>query len=358
MSATNTNTGLYVDEHTTFIVRRDLEQPVASECELLVETHFSGANPADTKHVNLLGIYPAVLGYDFCGKVLKASTNSRFHPGDLVAGFTPTGIGRPARYRTYQQYLACPEDMVFLVPANLPPHEAACFSVVTMTAADALYNLFRFPHPGDDIQAGHHQGKSAGPLLIWGVSSSVGLCAVQLAKASGIYPIFVTASPSRHALLRGLGATQCFDYKSPNVVSQVNSALRDGQWDSLDYGFDTVGSHGSAKLMAECVSNGATLVSVVLQDDHRFKMPFATPNQNTTIHPKGAPHPITIPARTADYQHAWKALNWAVVSYGRGFRFPAVEVLEGTAEKALDELKVLGDNGRGFGKLVLAHPLQ
>ncbi|QMW40855.1 hypothetical protein G4B11_004135 [Aspergillus flavus] len=355
MSQSNTNTGLYADEHAIFRVRRDLQFPVPEEGELLIETQFSGANPADVKHATFLGIYPAVLGYDFCGKVLQAPPQSSFSPGDTVAGYTPTGLNRPAGYGTHQQYLVCPEDMAFHVPANLPPHHAACLSVVTMTAADTLYSIFKFPLPGTKDTE-----KTGKPVLIWGASSSVGLCAVQLARASGIYPIFVTASPQRHPLLLELGATQCFDYRSPEVVSQIKSALEQGQWSSIDYAFDTVGSYGgtgSAQLMAECVSEEACLVSVVVQRDPKFKMPIATPNRDCTIRVHGAPRPITIPARPSDYVRAWQALQWAVTNYGAGFQFPSVDVVSGTAENALEQVQALGDGTRGFGKLALEHPL-
>ncbi|KAI2882788.1 hypothetical protein CBS76997_3896 [Aspergillus niger] len=351
------NAALYVDEDVKFSVRRHQEIPTPGDGELLIETQFSGTNPADLKHATLLGIYPAILGYDFCGTVLKAPTSSTFHPGDLVAGYTPTGINRPSKYGTHQRYLACPEDMVFPVPAALPPHHAASLTVVAMTAADALYNIFNLPLP----QENDNQGKTTRSLLIWGASSSVGLCAVQLARASGIHPIIVTASPERHSLLQEFGATHCFDYKSSSVVSDIKATVKDSQWGPLTCGFDAVGSQrggvSSAKLVAECCSEDATLVSVVVQSDSRFKMPIATPNSDVVIKVQEVPFPITIPARPADYQRAWRALIWAVEHYGVNFRLPSVGIFEGTAEEALEELKAIADGGR-FGKLALKHPLQ
>ncbi|KAL4888831.1 chaperonin 10-like protein [Aspergillus ambiguus] len=351
-----TNTALYCDEKLSFGIRRSKETYAPEVGELRIETIYSGVNPADVKHATLLGIYPAVLGYDFCGKVVEAPTGSKFQPGDLVAGYTPTGVGRPAKYGTHQQHLVCPEDMLFSVPPNLPPDHAACLSVVTMTACDALYNIFKFPLPADNAGA-----KEPRPLLIWGASSSVGLSAVQLARASGVYPILVTASPKNHPLLLRMGATRCFDYKSPNAASEIRLALEQEQWGPILYGFDTVGSEagvGSAQLMAGCVSHDAELVSVVVQQDPRFKMPFATTNSDVTLHVRGVPHPITIPARKTDYEHAWKAFQWAVVHYGSDFEFPSVEISKGSAEDALNQLEMIASHGRGLGKLVLQHPLQ
>ncbi|RHZ56273.1 zinc-binding alcohol dehydrogenase family protein [Aspergillus thermomutatus] len=357
MSTTIANAALYVDENLRFGVRRREPIPSTVDGELLIETIYSGANPADIKHATLLGIDPAVLGYDFCGRVFSAPQGSKFKPGEIVAGYTPAGIGRPTRYGTHQRYLACPEEMCFRVPASLPPSHAACLPVVAMTAADALYNIFELPVPNDSSS---NAGTSFGPILIWGASSSVGICAVQFAKASGIAPIIVTASPGRHSLLKELGATHTLDYKSPNVAGEIREILEKTQCNEIQYGFDAVGSpqgKGSAQLMAECVSKEATLVSVVVQEDPRFKMPLATPNLSVTVRPAGAPGSITIPARPADYERAWEAFQWAIKNYGICFRLPAVEVFQGTAEEALEEVKALADGGRGFGKLVLEHPL-
>lgn len=355
MQATVANVALFVNENVEFQVHHEPPGFEPADGELLIETYFSGANPADIKHATLLGIYPAVLGYEFSGKVVKTPRASKFSPGDIVAGYTPTGIKRPAKYGTHQRYLVCPENMAFLVPAAMPQHHAACLTVVAMTAADALYNIFKFPPP----QEGGHDKKS-GPLLIWGASSGVGLCAVQFAHASGAYPIIVTASPERHSLLLELGATCCFDYKSPDVVSNIKTAAQIYQCGELDRGFDaagTVGRGSSAEMMAQCLSNNASLVSTVVRDDSRFKTPWSTANRDLVFRINGV-HEITISARPNAHWHAWECFIWAVENYGVHFRLPSVEVFAGTAEEALNQIKLLADHGRGFGKLALQHPLR
>ncbi|KAL3471032.1 chaperonin 10-like protein [Aspergillus californicus] len=355
MASTTVNKALSVDENAVFGVSRVNTVPELNDGEILVEVQFSGSNPADIKHATLLGVNSTVLGYDFCGKVLEAPGSSTFSPGDIIAGYTPTGIGRPSKYGAHQRYLVCPEDMAFLVPEKLPLHHAACLSVVAMTAADALYNIFKLPLPQEASKS--HPTR---PLLIWGAASSVGICAIQLAHASGVYPIFVTASPKRHPLLLKMGATRCFDYNTPDIAARIETALKDAQCGALHYGFDAVGSQGStssALLLAQCTSKDAKLASVVIQDDPRFEMPFATPNRDVTFQIGGVPRSITIPARPDDYQRVRKALQWVIANYNGHFLFPSVEVFEGTAEDALEELKSLADGGRGFGKLVLKHPL-
>ncbi|KAI9044358.1 zinc-binding alcohol dehydrogenase family protein [Aspergillus affinis] len=353
MATPKDNISLHVDETLSYSVKHGLEWQDPKDGEFLVETYFSGANPSDTKHATDMGIYPVVLGYDYCGKVLKTPPNSPFQPGQIVAGYTQTGLGRPLRYGTHQKYLSGVTETAFVVPENLPKQHAACLGVVTMTASDAIFNHFQIPLPTEPAQ-------NLGPLLIWGVSTSVGISALQLARASGISPIFVTASPERHALLRELGATHCFDYKSPTVVSEIKEALKTTESGAFRYALDAIGARqdgGSAQSIAACSSDETALASVVVQFDPRFKLPLAAPNQDVSVQIQGIPQPITIPARYADYERAWKGVLWAAENYGKQFRFPSVKVFKGTAEEALEELKVVGDHGRGFGKLALQHPL-
>ncbi|OJJ96269.1 hypothetical protein ASPACDRAFT_63725 [Aspergillus aculeatus ATCC 16872] len=361
MATARFQTGLYVDDTLNFTVRRDLPIPKPAAGEILVETLYSGANPADTKHATQLGISPAVLGYDFCGKVLEVAPQChRFRPGAIVAGYTPTGLNRPAKYGTHQSYLVCPEEMAFHVPATLPLPDAAALTVVTMTAADALFNLLGIPPPQEEAPTGGVQAGSKG-LLIWGASSSVGICAVQLARASGVSPILVTASPQRHALLMKLGATHCFDYRSPTVVDEITRAIQESN-STVAYGLDAVGSDtgtgdSSAALLARCLTPDADLVSLVVQDDPRFRMPLATPNRDVTIKVAAVPRPVTIPARPADFERAWRVLEWVMRGYRVRFRLPRVEVFGGSAQDALEVLTGLAEGGRMFGKVVLRHPL-
>lgn len=352
---------IYVDENLNFgVFHNDVEPPKLVAGEILVEASFSGANPADVKHSTLLGIFPTHLGYDLCGKVIQTAPDSAFQVGEVVAGYTPTGLGRPSKYGAHQRYTICPEDMVFRVPKNLLQSDAACMSVVTMTAADALYNNFKFRLPQETATSQafpYIADSSFGPLLIWGASSSVGICAVQLAAASGVYPILVAASSSRHELLKKLGATHCFDYRSATVVSDIKAMIQKYEEDGKAYIFDTVGTQDAVQLTASFMNEKSEIVSVEFQKDPRFRMACGIMNADVTMKPVHLPHTVTAPARLGDHLRAWSVLEWAVANYGKGFKFEVVEVFEGSAENALEELKNLAGHGRGFGKLVLKHPL-
>lgn len=354
------NTCLFVDNDCKTSVIRNFPFPTPGHDEYLIEVLYSGVNPADIKHAPGLGIRDVVMGYDFCGRVVRAPESppggpgtARFEVGELVAGMTPTGVGRPQKYGSHQDQLAAPEDLMFSVPEGLAPQEAAALTVVACTAADALYGFFKAPPPGENGS----QGAGQGPLLVWGGSTGVGLCLVQLAWASGVSPIIATASPARHELLLDLGATHCFDYRDPEVTSKIRAAVKDSGAGRLSYAIDTAGSGDAVELIEQLVEPETVFLSTVVHPGKpHLKMPLACTRHDVPLRFANGME-ITVPARTEDWKKTWGAINWAVAHYGRGFRMPAVEVFDGSAEDALVELQKVAAQGK-FGKLVIKHPLK
>ncbi|KAK2601131.1 hypothetical protein N8I77_010601 [Diaporthe amygdali] len=353
------NTCLFFDNDCKTSVIRNSPRPTPADDEYLIEVLYSGVNPADVKHGTELGMRDVVMGYDFCGRVLQVPTSpsegqgkAKFAVDELVAGMTPTGLGRPQKYGSHQNQLAAPEDMMYKVPTSVPPQEAASLTVVACTAADALYGFFKVPTP----DASGPQTGSAGSLLVWGGSTGVGICLIQLARASGVSPIIATASPGRHELLKELGATYCFDYKDPDVRSKIQAAIQESGAGKLSFAIDVAGSSDAVELMEQIVAPETVLLSTVFHPSRpQLKMPIAcTRNDLSLRFPNG--REITVPARVEDWKRTWSAINWAVTHYGKGFRMPAVEVFEGSGEDALVELHKVAGQGR-FGKLVIKHPL-
>ncbi|RSL59710.1 hypothetical protein CEP54_007200 [Fusarium duplospermum] len=350
----NTTKALFVDQNVQFEVIQKNDLPKPADGELLIKVLFSGANPADIKHSTELGIINTTLGYDFCGEVIETTnSNSPYKPGDTVAGYTPSGLGRSSKYGSHQAYLTCPETMLFKVPDNLPQSDAACLTVVAMTAADALYNYLQFPLPGETERFDKN-----GPFLLWGATGAVGYCALQYAVASGISPIFVAATPEKFEHLESLGATKCFDYKAEDVYESINTALKALGHDDFTYAFDAAGAPNSGDQVLRCISDKTVAASTLFRESKQFKFPLATPNLDFTVQLAGMPHPITVPARPADYERAWKALTWAVENYGRAFRSVPVRVLDGTAESALKEIQRVVKVGGGFSKIAIQQPMK
>ncbi|KAL5585818.1 hypothetical protein FOVSG1_013510 [Fusarium oxysporum f. sp. vasinfectum] len=349
----NPTKALFVTSQNEFKVIEKHEVPRPGDGELLIKTLFSGVNPADMKHTTVLGINNTVIGYDFCGQVLETSNRqSTYKPGDIVAGYTPSGVGRSCDFGTHQAYFKCPEAMLFKVPANLPQPDAATLSCVAMTAADAIFNCFKLPLPTELGST-----KPNGPLLLWGATGAVGYCALQFAITTGVLPIFVTAQSNHFEHLRSLGITYLFDYKDPNVYESIAKALKESGHNAFAYALDAPGTPGSADQVLRATSDETQLVSTVMQENKRFVMPTALPSADFVIQPPGVPHPISIPARPADGERARKGLLWAVENYGTSFRLPPIRVMEDTSEKILHEIHRVVEQGSGFSKLAVKHPL-
>ncbi|KAL0945012.1 uncharacterized protein CTRU02_202899 [Colletotrichum truncatum] len=359
LPTTSTAPALFVDQNNEFKVLRFVPVPELVEGELIVKVLYSGVNPADVKHAPLLGINSTILGYDFCGHVVKANENSEYKIGDLVAGFTPFGVGQLWKHGAHQEYLSNPEELTFKVPKNMTSVEAASLTTILMTAADGIYSKTGYSLPSGK----HIEGFRSGPLLVWGGATSVGIAMIQLARASGAHPILVTASPKRHELLKKLGATYCFDYNSSDVAGQIKAVVGELKAGPIAYAADCAGYPGteqepsSAAQMAACVeeSDKATFISVIPQPDKRFKFIFACADRESKMNFPGKPT-VTVPARPEDFKRMRAALLWSVENYGNGFVMPSVEVFKGRAEDALEQIHKIAVLGR-FGKLVLEHPL-
>lgn len=95
-------------------------------------------------------------------------------------------------------------------------------------------------------------------LLIWGGSSSVGSCAIQLAKAAGA-TIITTASPKNFAYVKTLGAEEVFDYRADDVEDQIVNWL---QSKTVLGAFHAVGENGAVQTCARIVdrSQGKAIV--------------------------------------------------------------------------------------------------
>ena len=69
------------------------------------------------------------------------------------------------------------------------------------------------------------------------LSVAVGQTAMRVAALAG-YKVVTTASPHNFDLLRSLGASTVFSYRSPDVIAQIKIAMGD----SLRQAFDALGS--------------------------------------------------------------------------------------------------------------------
>jgi NADPH:quinone reductase-like Zn-dependent oxidoreductase len=170
--------------------------------------------------------YPTVLGSDTAGEVADVGRAvTRFRVGDRVLAHA-VGTDKDsnsAAEGTFQQYTVALERMTAPIPDAMPFAEAAVLPLATSTAACGLFQAdqlgLRYPSP-----ASPPTGPAKQTVLVWGGSTSVGSCAVQLAAAAG-YEVISTASPRNFDYVASLGAAQVFDYGSPTVVPDLISAF-------------------------------------------------------------------------------------------------------------------------------------
>ncbi|GAA5955314.1 hypothetical protein JCM8115_001912 [Rhodotorula mucilaginosa] len=216
---------------------RDVPVPEPGAGEVVVKTSAIALNPTDWKHRDFLAPPGSWLGCDFAGKVEKVGSGvDNVRVGDRVAAFVHGGQWEGEG--SFAEYVKAQAGLVWRVPDNLSDEEAAAAGGIgPWTAIQALYMRLGLNLPNSP-------SKDREPILVWGGSTSVGLYALQLLKASGYTPISVS-SEKNFDLVKKFGAAAVFDYNDPETPAKVAKA-----YPSLQYGLD-------------CISEGKTTVSIV-----------------------------------------------------------------------------------------------
>ncbi|CAJ2511889.1 Uu.00g075140.m01.CDS01 [Anthostomella pinea] len=204
--------------------------------ELVIRNAAFAINPADyIKQVKGNMVfpwvkYPFVLGSDVAGEVVEVgSAVTRFRAGDRVVAYAAsTDPGRNSNAKGgFQLYSLVCDNMAAPVPEGMALESAAVLPMGVTTASCALFgkDFLKLRRPGV-AGAGAGPDKKTGSkevVLVWGGSTSVGCNAIQLAVAAG-YDVVTTCSPRNFNLVKSLGATQAFDYRSPTVVADIVAA--------------------------------------------------------------------------------------------------------------------------------------
>jgi NADPH:quinone reductase-like Zn-dependent oxidoreductase len=140
-----------------------------------------------------------VLGGYFSGEVESVGKDvTKFRKGDRVFGSTGLKLG------AYGEYLCLPDSCTIVAkPANMSFEEAA---VVPMGGLNALHFLRRA-----DIRSGEK-------VLINGAGGSIGVWAVQIAKAMGAEVTAVDCA-IKEEMLRRIGADHFVDYAKEDFAS-------------------------------------------------------------------------------------------------------------------------------------------
>jgi NADPH:quinone reductase-like Zn-dependent oxidoreductase len=213
---------------------RPATRPTAGPYEAVIRVRCVAVNPVDAIEGLLRRVvtpwvrYPTVLGSDVAGEVIAVGEGvTRLRVGDRVLGYA---AGQERARNTplegaFQRYVTVLERVCTPIPDHVSFEAAAVLPLALATAAAGLYELDQLalplPASAELPTAAPRDGEV---VLVWGASTSVGINAVQLARASG-FSVFATAGRHNHELVRSLGAEAVFDYRDGDVDKAVIDAL-------------------------------------------------------------------------------------------------------------------------------------
>ncbi|TPG35203.1 NADP-dependent oxidoreductase [Mycobacterium hodleri] len=219
---------------------QDIELPALSEGQVFVDVRAAGANPIDYKlYGGEMGRDPASLpmpiGMEVAGVVAEITPGAAGYTGGLTVGDEVIVTNISGGYS--DRVVAAAAD-VGHKPESLTFEQAAGLLLVGGTAWHLLTNTA--VGTGDTV-------------LIHGASGGVGLMAVQLAVARGA-KVIATASPARHAQLRGYGAEP--------VAYGAGLADRIRAIGPVDAALDLVGTDEALDTSVELVADRARIATI------------------------------------------------------------------------------------------------
>ena len=219
----------------------ELPTPAPAAGQVLVRVHGAGAGPWDVGFLSggFPGVgLPFVPGQEVAGVVEAAGDDTGVQPGERVyASLFPAGGG-------FAELALASADRLTTMPDQASFEEAAALVIGGGTAHEGLIDRGR-------LQAGD-------TVLITAAAGGVGSAAVQIAAAVGARALGV-ASPGNHDYLRGLGASEVFDYHAADWVQQVRAAVPGG----VDLLFDCAGGQTRDQAL-DAVRDGGRAISIVL----------------------------------------------------------------------------------------------
>lgn len=208
----------------------DIEIPLLSRGQVLVEVNFSGA--CRTQVLEVWGMkgedkwLPHCLGHEGVGTVMETGPEvSRVRPGDRVIMSWLKGDGVEAggaKYAhegavvnagavtTFQKMAVCSENRLSLVPVGVKPEHAVMLGCALPTGYGCVVNTGR--------------AKEGESIAVFGVGG-IGQSAIMTAAALGLSPIIaVDVSDDRLGMARSFGATLLVNAMAENPVEIIRSA--------------------------------------------------------------------------------------------------------------------------------------
>jgi NADPH:quinone reductase len=221
----------------------ELPKPQPKEGEVLLKVEAIGLNRAEVMfrsgHYLDQPNFPSLLGYEASGIVEEVGTGvTGLKPGDRVGSIPSFSM---TKYGTYGEYTVLPAYALAPYPANLSPVEGASIWMQYITA----YGVVEV----GGLKKGQH-------LLITAATSSVGLAAIQTAKAVGAISIATTRNKAKASALSDVGADFVINTKSEDLIQRVHE-ITNGKGFAL--AFDPVAGPG-LETLAKAAGKGAMII--------------------------------------------------------------------------------------------------
>ncbi|MBI1425765.1 MAG: zinc-binding dehydrogenase [Gammaproteobacteria bacterium] len=223
---------------------RDEPDAEPGEDEVRIQVDTIGLNRAEVMFRSGPYLYepqfPSRIGYEAVGVVDAIGPGVEgIAVGDRVSTIPLFDLGR---YGVYGETAVVPAAMVTNYPESLTPVQAAALWMAYITAYGALVDIGR-----------------VGPnttVLITAASSSVGLAAIQIAKAEGAQVIATTRTSAKRDILIKAGADAVIASKEEPLSERV-MAITNGI--GVNFFFDAVGGSLIEEL-AEAAAPGAQIL--------------------------------------------------------------------------------------------------
>jgi NADPH:quinone reductase-like Zn-dependent oxidoreductase len=214
--------------------------------DIIIKVHAVAINPVDAIQQSrglLINEFPFIGGCDVAGEIVRnfsiwkfvsytdyslqvgvGSAVTKLKVGQRVMAQCSASTRNGNNAGTFQHYTVADQLPVCPLPDSMSYEAASTLPLCMSTAASGLY-----PPSYLGLEFPSLNPKQSGKtLLIWGGSSSVGCCAIQLAVASGLR-VVTTCSPHNSELCRRLGAAEVFDHKNETVVENLIAELGKGK---------------------------------------------------------------------------------------------------------------------------------
>ncbi|KAF3901978.1 Zeta-crystallin [Orbilia brochopaga] len=199
--------------------------PVAGPGEVIIRNHAIAINPVNwaIQAMEVFPVsYPFIGGNDAAGEIVEVGSSvDGFEVGDRVLALAEgDGSQEHKSNAAFQLFFSAKVCRIAKVPSQTSYAEAAVFPLTMATAASALFqkDTHALPLPQVDPVPQHKV------ILVWGGSSSVGACAIQLLVAAG-FEVATTASDHNLTAMKEIGAKYVFDQKKENVAEDIVQQL-------------------------------------------------------------------------------------------------------------------------------------